>query len=57
MDAVRSPKMSVSPTGLHGITSKNFVLFDTGFELVIRFIDHLQGVTKNNYNTIAISTL
>jgi hypothetical protein len=24
-----------------------------GFELVTRFIDHLQVVTTNNYNTIA----
>jgi hypothetical protein len=28
----------------------------TGFGLVNSFIDHLQGVTINNYNTIAIST-
>jgi hypothetical protein len=28
-----------------------------GFGLDIGFIDHLQVVTTNNYNTIAISTL
>jgi hypothetical protein len=28
-----------------------------GFGLVNEFIDHLQVVTTNNYNTIAISTL
>jgi hypothetical protein len=27
-----------------------------GFELVNRFINHLQGVTTSNYNTSAIST-
>jgi hypothetical protein len=28
-----------------------------GFVLVNEFADHLQDVTTNNYNTIAISTL
>jgi hypothetical protein len=28
-----------------------------GFGLDIRFIDHLQVITTNNYNTIVISTL
>jgi hypothetical protein len=28
-----------------------------GFVLVNRFIDQLQVITTNNYNTIAISTL
>jgi hypothetical protein len=34
-----------------------YVWLQTGFGLDIRFIDHLQVVTINNYNTIAISTL
>jgi hypothetical protein len=39
------------------ILSRTMCDYRRGFGLYIVFIDHLQVVTTNNYNTIAISTL
>jgi hypothetical protein len=39
------------------ILSRSMCDYRRGLELANRFIDHLQVVTTNDYNTIVISTL
>jgi hypothetical protein len=47
--------MAVLWLGNHIVT--NMSDYRRGFELDIGYIDHLQVVTTNNYNTIVIFTL